>query len=209
MEIYECPDEITGDSQQLWIQNVFYATVDAALLGLKERFIEQKDLLVALSCLLPNGFDTCILMPNELLKEKLVTVATKLALNPDALIAEYTSFVSLMISLKPIYPNQHHGVTFFVLYNYMHSNQLSILYPELYMAYRHLSVVPISQAECERCFSKMKILKDRLANRLSDVHLNDRLLLSMEFDIMFNLKTEEIIQKYAASSSELTRVLYP
>ena len=40
-------------------------------------------------------------------------------------------------------------------------------------------VIPLSSVECERCFSRLKIIKTRLRNLLEEPNLSDLLLISL------------------------------
>ncbi|KAK3927422.1 Primosomal protein N', partial [Frankliniella fusca] len=56
---------------------------------------------------------------------------------------------------------------------------------------------------CERCFSKLKMLKTRLRSRMSDEYLNDAMIIAVERETSDNLDPEHILDKYAKSSVEL------
>lgn len=80
-------------------------------------------------------------------------------------------------------------------------------YPGLEMAYKLLLTLSISQVTCERCFSKLKIIKNRLRNILSAEHLNSFILMSCERDILVSLNNEEIIDRVALKGKLLTSKL--
>ncbi|KAK3929590.1 Fibrocystin [Frankliniella fusca] len=63
------------------------------------------------------------------------------------------------------------------------------------------------QVSCERCFSKLKIMKTRLRNSMSDDFLRSSMIISVEREICEDLQREDILQKYALSSLELSRLL--
>lgn len=54
----------------------------------------------------------------------------------------------------------------------------------------------------------MKIIKDRMSNKLTGEDLSDRLLLSVEHNLMWQLNYADIISKYA-DTNELRHILYP
>jgi hypothetical protein len=72
---------------------------------------------------------------------------------------------------------------------------LDSVFPELTTVYHILSTIPSSSSECERVFSKMKILKSRLANRLTYENLNQRIQLATEYELMWKLNKEDIIKE--------------
>ena len=94
------------------------------------------------------------------------------------------------------------------VFKYIISNKLDLLYPDLKFAYSIMATIPTSACECERSFSKMKIIKDRLANRMSSDNLSNRLLLACEQDLMWSLDLDDIIRKFA-DTPELKRILFP
>ena len=98
--------------------------------------------------------------------------------------------------------------SFTSVFKYIISNKLDLLYPDLKFAYSIMATIPTSACECERSFSKMKIIKDRLANRMSSDNLSNRLLLACEQDLMWSLDLDDIIRKFA-DTSELKRILFP
>lgn len=80
-------------------------------------------------------------------------------------------------------------------------------YPALELAYRLLLTLSVTQVCCERCFSKLKIIKNRLRNRLGQDLLECFMMMSCEKDILMKLDENQIIDKVAARSSLLTRLL--
>ncbi|XP_064100752.1 uncharacterized protein LOC135211369 [Macrobrachium nipponense] len=60
---------------------------------------------------------------------------------------------------------------------------------------------------CERAFSKLKIVKTRLRNSMSEENLESYMLLSIEKEMLDELDSEVIINRFAQSSSELKRLL--
>ncbi|KAK3928334.1 GrpE protein-like protein 2, mitochondrial [Frankliniella fusca] len=60
---------------------------------------------------------------------------------------------------------------------------------------------------CERCFSKLKIIKTRLRSRMTDEFLDDAMIISVEREVADSLLQEDILEKYAKSSDDLSRLL--
>lgn len=65
----------------------------------------------------------------------------------------------------------------------------------------------LAQVQCERSFSKLKIIKTRLRNALSEEHLDAYMLMAVENDLLEELSLDSIIDRVAQSSMELSRLL--
>ncbi|XP_022160467.1 uncharacterized protein LOC111026655 [Myzus persicae] len=71
-------------------------------------------------------------------------------------------------------------------------------FPNLYMAYKSLSTIPISSASAERSFSKVKLIKNRLRSSTGQSRLESLLILSTEKDIPIDINS--VIDQVALSS---------
>lgn len=204
---YETFDERLGDPKERWTAEVFLTAVDTAIMVLKEKFTSQRSVLASLSVLLPVGFAT---ISRENAEEKLGPILRQFALESDhnAIVEELVEFTELCNKLKPALVTEPKQSTFLNTYQHLISHRLDAVYPKLSLLYQILATIPSSSAECERCFSKLKLIKNRLANRLTSEHLSDRLILSVENDILWQLNYEDILHAYA-DTDELKEVLYP
>ena len=79
-------------------------------------------------------------------------------------------------------------------------------YPALYVAYKVAMTLSCTQVSCERLFSKLKLIKNRLRATMGEPHLESLMLLSSE-ERNFPLDYEHIINQYASSSLALQREL--
>lgn len=86
-------------------------------------------------------------------------------------------------------------------------NMLTDAYPLLGLAYKFLLTLSITQVACERTFSTLKFIKNRLRSKLSQDHLEAFMLMATERDILLNLDAERIIDKVAEKSELLRKVL--
>ena len=77
-------------------------------------------------------------------------------------------------------------------------------YTELFLAYTFLLTLSITQVQCERSFSKLKYILNRLRNNLSQEHVEAFILMSCEKDILYSLNNSDIIE-YVAESSDLMK----
>ncbi|KAL4559834.1 hypothetical protein LXL04_031980 [Taraxacum kok-saghyz] len=72
-----------------------------------------------------------------------------------------------------------------------------------YLVYRLLKlalILPVATASVERCFSKMKIVKTDLRNKIGDEFLNNALICHIEPDIFVNVETEKVIERFQKMS---------
>ena len=80
-------------------------------------------------------------------------------------------------------------------------------FSELYFAYKYLVTLSVTQVECERTFSTLKFLKNRLRSTINQSHLEALILIYLEKAVVNNLDVNEIINIYANTSEELKRLL--
>lgn len=79
------------------------------------------------------------------------------------------------------------------------------IFLNLYSAYKFVITLPCTQVTCERVFSKIKIVKNRLRSALSQELLFELMLMNVERDLFYNLDKNLIIDKIAATSDELKK----
>ena len=78
-------------------------------------------------------------------------------------------------------------------------------YTCLYVAYKFALTLSCTQESCERVFSVLKVIKNRLRSSLGQDLLEDFVLLSV--DRGFNFDYDKVIDGVASSSKELARLL--
>jgi len=69
----------------------------------------------------------------------------------------------------------------------VHYNLFSGAYPGLFLCYKLILTLSVTQVSCERSFSKLKILKNALRNSLTQEQLECFMLMALEKDILSNL----------------------
>jgi len=82
-------------------------------------------------------------------------------------------------------------------------------YENLYAAYKFIVTPSVAQCTCERCFSKLRLLKTRPRTSLTQNKLESLILIAIEKDIAMKIKSnkDEIIHKIAESSVEMSTML--
>ena len=89
-------------------------------------------------------------------------------------------------------------------YKVLHQYSLnSTAYSELYTVYHFLLTLAITQVECERSFSKLKLIKTRLRSSLSQENLESLMLMSLETDILNRVSLDKVVDMLASTSTEL------
>jgi hypothetical protein len=86
-------------------------------------------------------------------------------------------------------------------------NLLTDAYNVIGLGYKFLLTLSFTQVACERSFSTLKFIKNRLRSSMSQEHLESFMLMATEKDILMNLDSDEIIDKTAATSVLLQDLL--
>ena len=199
--------------------NVFNLIMDRIVQSLELRFAQHKQLYKDLSSLDPTKFKTTA--ENGLEGEALEGIMKLFPqISKDQVILELFSFASNFDVLKLLINDGE---------NYMGSScnncktcstcpsyALSILastrlhdkaYDNLYELYKVICTLSAIQVQCKRTFSKLKIIKTRLRNALSEDNLEPYMLISIEKELLHDLDAEAIIDRFAQSSRELKKSL--
>ena len=80
-------------------------------------------------------------------------------------------------------------------------------YPLLHQAYKVILILSVTQVACERTFSKLKYVKNRLRSQLSDDSLELLLLMCVERDIPARVSNDMFIDELAKSNTETQKLL--
>ena len=80
-------------------------------------------------------------------------------------------------------------------------------YPLLYLAYKVILTLSVTQVGCERTFSKLRYIKNRLRNQLSEDGLDSLLLMCVERDILLRISNHTIIDELAKMNAEMRSLL--
>lgn len=78
----------------------------------------------------------------------------------------------------------------------IYSNNLDKLMRNLVIALRIFVTMPVTVASAERCFSKLKLIKNYLRTVQTDDRLDNLALLSIEKDIALKLDINEVVNNY-------------
>ncbi|KAI4818096.1 hypothetical protein KUCAC02_011459 [Chaenocephalus aceratus] len=87
-------------------------------------------------------------------------------------------------------------------------NMLTDAYPVLGLAYKYLLTLSLTQVACERTFSILKFIKNRLRSTLSSDKLEAFMLMATEKDILMALDSDSEIDRLAEKSELLKKLLH-
>jgi hypothetical protein len=76
-----------------------------------------------------------------------------------------------------------------------------------FQIYHHILTLSVDIDECERVFSALKHVKNKLRNKLTQEHTRDTLLCFYNADILEEIPLDEIVNLFAAGSRERRRLL--
>jgi len=93
-------------------------------------------------------------------------------------------------------------------YFFLYRSALSTkTYISLFIAYKLLLTLSCTQIQCERCFSKLKYIKNRLRNTMTQDRLEFLMLMSVERTFLNRLSNDDIIDALALRTKLLTKLL--
>ncbi|KAL6523426.1 hypothetical protein OROGR_017029 [Orobanche gracilis] len=172
--------------------SVFYEVLDMQLQELNDRFTEANtDLLVCMDCLSSNdtfsAFDKAKLLhfakfyPSDFSSVEIMTLDNQLQ-NYFMDVHSSEDFINLK------------GIG--SLARELVKTKRDIVYPLVYKLIKLALVLPVATATVERAFSAMKIVKNRLRNRMGDHWMNDCLVTYIEKEIFGTVDNELIIHRF-------------
>lgn len=80
-------------------------------------------------------------------------------------------------------------------------------YCNLFLIYEYLLTLYFSQVSCERSFSKLKIIKNRLRSSMNQDCLEAFMLMSVERELLDVVKFDRVFNALVSDSAELKRLL--
>ena len=197
-----CRDEVETDPESKYRRETFIFVIDTAIGAINRRFTAHKAILTDFALLEPERFQN-----REVCAVSFKKAAQNYGLNDEKLREEYSSFIknysklrnssemdSQEIKNKDLKRESFHStLQLMVRYN------LQSAYPELFLLYKILVTLPIGSTNCERAFSKLKIIKNRLRSSMGQDRLSSLMLINVESDILRSIDYTSIINTYAST----------
>ncbi|KAI4966558.1 hypothetical protein ZWY2020_059209 [Hordeum vulgare] len=78
-------------------------------------------------------------------------------------------------------------------------------YPNVSIAYRILSTIPMTIASTERSFSKLKLLKNYLRSTMSQERLNGLAMCCIEKNMLDSINFDTLIDDFASKNARKSR----
>lgn len=92
--------------------------------------------------------------------------------------------------------------------NYFKENKTKIMeFKHVYNLYKYVATLPSTEVKCERTFSNLKNIKNRLRTSLSDNKLESLIIISDEADMFSKIDLNDIIDELAFSSFTMAHTL--
>ena len=172
--------------------NVFYKLIDCVIAGLTQRFQLARNI---------NNSFSFLWLFRELKEADLEKKCSDFC-------KEYDTDVSSDLTeevkyLKSIYSANIKSECLrpLELLNNIHRLKLESLFPNVVIALRIFCTIPVTVAEAERSFSKLKQIKSVQRSVMTQDRLNGLATLAIEYDLAKSLNYEDIINDFAASKS--------
>ncbi|XP_074326930.1 uncharacterized protein LOC141664873 [Apium graveolens] len=169
----------------------FYVILDLQLQELNNSFSQSSmELLICIACLsLNNAFSAFD-------KEKLLRLAQFYpsdfsSIEPTVLDNQLSTYILGMRSSDEF--SMLNGIG--ALAEKLVLKNKSMVYPLVYLLVKLALILPVTTASVERGFSAMKIVKNRLRNRMGDQLLNDSLVTYIEKSVFDGIVNEAIMQR--------------
>ncbi|KAL4097418.1 hypothetical protein QTP88_022201 [Uroleucon formosanum] len=229
-------DEPIIDPEMKFTVEVHNLILDNTIASMEKKFSKNQILYTDFACLSPVNFEDINkrnFPPNALVELTNKIKRFDERITRDSLQNELLSFASNWNELKKSVPESYKVVTFneiqdedvenktmnkshckscmncsiccyLVLQKY---NLYSNAYSHLTMAYKYLLTLPCTQVACERSFSILKYLKNRLRSTLNESKLEAFMIMSIEKDTLFKINTDEVIDQLKTKSNLLSREL--
>lgn len=77
-------------------------------------------------------------------------------------------------------------------------------YENIHKIFKYVAILPSTQVKCERDFSKLKLIKNRLRTLLSEKSLENLMIISTESKMFENIDLDQMVNEFIASSTSMT-----
>ncbi|KAL4103469.1 hypothetical protein QTP88_018845 [Uroleucon formosanum] len=175
---YEADDDPITDPLHSYEVNVYNQVLDTVIESISSRFEKHGQLCADFACLDPNNFKPDVTFPK------------------NALI-ECSNDVELLVSCSH---NPNTNAKYCVV-------SCFDMLVNLFVAYKLMLTLSVTQVGCERSFSKLKYIKNYLRNTLGQGILEIFMLMNVEKDLLSTIDSNDVINKLAARNSTFKNLL--
>ena len=189
---YGTSDEPLSDALKKLEVTFFNVVVDAATSAIQERFSTLENVREKFGVL--SNFQN--ISDNELKKE-CETLQTTLHFKGHSDVDGR----ELMQELKnlPVLPSK--SMTLLELLSFIHEKELTEIYPNLWTALRIGLTLPVTVAEAERSFSKLKLIKTYLRSTMAQERLSGLAIISINHKISNQISYNDAIDDFASKKA--------
>jgi len=183
---------ISTDKKSEMKHFVYFVVLDDLLNGIQERFSQETLTLITAVGHLINF---------ELSKSDITTLSTTFDLSALDIEGEYNILKSL--------PDFNQGSSTMVIHNWLdklNKNDLSKSFPNIFKTLSLLVTIPVTSCSCERAFSKLNLVKNKLRNQMLQERLECLLMIFVEQEMATNLDYEEIIEEFKNLTPAIRRL---
>lgn len=175
--------------EKMFRQNIFYPAMDSISSQLEQRFEASK--------YITNRF--CVLWKYNILEDQEIKkLSTHLAdMYKSDLVADelYDELRQLKSISSATFGAE--DLTPLLLLNKIYKKDLQLLFTQVCTAIRLFCTLPVTSAEAERSFSKLKIIKNYLRSTMGQERVSSLATLSIEADIAKKLDFRKVIDSFA------------
>ncbi len=192
---YESHDEPFSDALRK-LEVGFNVVVDAATSAITERFSTLENV--------GNRFGVLINFPS-LVDEELAEQCN--ALNTTLHFEGHSDLDSreLVKEIKNFPQLPSKTMSLLELFTFMHDNDLSEIYPNFWTALRIALTLPVTVAQAERSFSKLKLIKSYLRSTMSQERLTGLSIISINHSIGEQILYDDIIDDFSSRKARKVR----
>lgn len=189
---YEAFDEPLSDALKKLEVTFFNVVVDAAASAVQERFSTLQNVREKFGVL--SNFRN---LPDKELQKECETLQTTLHFKGHSdvdgreLVQELKNFPDL--------PSK--SMTLLELLTFIHKKELAEMYPNLWTALRIGLTLPVTVAEAERSFSKLKLIKTYLRSTMSQERLSGLAIISINRTVAQQISYEYVIDDFASKKA--------
>lgn len=194
---YKSHDEPFTDALTKLEVGFFNVSVDAAISAIRERFSTLENVGQKFGVL--TNFPS---LTDKELADQCEALGTTLHfeghsdLDSKELVQEIKNFPDL--------PSQ--TMSLFELITFMHDKDLSEIYPNFWTALRIAMTLPVTVAQAERSFSKLKLIKSYLRSTMSQERLTGLAVISINHVIGEQISYDDIIDDFASRRARKVRL---
>lgn len=196
---YEAEDEPITDAETYFKVNFYYYLLDTAITKFDERFelLNQNNINFSFLQKLKHWKDLDL----DTKKAHCSNLENKLCHVGSSDVEKFELFNE--IELLPMFIDD--STTPLDILNYLFTNKLISVFPNLSTALRIYLTLPVTVAHSERSFSKLKIIKNYLRSTLSQSRLTNLSLISIEHEI--KIEVSDIVKDFANAKARKVNFL--